>query len=79
MVEIAKSAPPSAYAEFSFASPDPSISVKRSRSKLVMVVFLVLGFTVTKIMVSEFPSQVSLRSLDPVSTPINRIVIGLVC
>ncbi|CIV93877.1 Uncharacterised protein [Streptococcus pneumoniae] len=52
--------------------------VRISRSKLIIVVFFVLGFTVIKIMLSLLPTQVSVRSAFPVSTPINRMVRGSV-
>ncbi len=53
--------------------------VKVSRSKLVIVVFLVFGLTVTKIIESLFPSHLEARSEEPVSTPINKIEKALVC
>ncbi|CRH92426.1 Uncharacterised protein [Chlamydia trachomatis] len=57
----------------------PDKVMRMSRSKLVMVVFLVSGLTVTKIMESLFPSHWEVRSEEPVSTPINRIEKDLVC
>ena len=60
-------------------SPFPvSILVKISRSKLIIVVFFVLGLTVRRIMESLFPAHGSVRSTFPVSTPIKRMVRGSV-
>ena len=41
-----------------------------------MVVFLVLGLTVTKIIESLLPSHLEVLSEEPVSTPIKRILKG---